>query len=275
MLLSRSFLIIRKLCTCSAETPLSILTRRIITHGIPTFVAPFTVGMSVDTEGVSKRLFTSKYEDNLQRSDETVLSKTSSWIDRVVVGLNLCPFAERSIKLDQLKLDVVRGKDEEEIISSVFFHIMSLSSPERHGTAIVIAPDIFENDFLGFIDFIQYIEEMMFKLDLDDDIQLAPFHPQFEFAEEEKNKISTFTNKSPYPMIHILRDSEVSAAVNQLDGDASRVWKRNIKLLESLEEQLGSEKIKKWLINPSLNDRETKVAIDFALKDIKINGYEN
>ena len=137
----------RKLCTFSAEIPSSIFTRRSVSYGIPAFVAHSTVGLSVDAERVSKRLFTSKYENSLQRSDETVLSKTSSWIENVVVGLNLCPFAERSIKLDQLKLDLVRGKDEEEIISSVFFHIMSLSSPERHGTAFVGGPDIFQNYF--------------------------------------------------------------------------------------------------------------------------------
>jgi len=257
------------------ENPLSFFAPNGAANRIPAFNVPFIFERGASVQRFSRSLFTSKYDDNLQRNDETILSCTRSWIERVVVGLNLCPFAERPMKLDQLNLEVVRGKDEEEIIASVFYHMILLSSPEKHGTSVVVTPDIFENNFNGFIDLVQSIEESMYKYDLHGVIQLAPFHPQFEFAGEDNTKISTFTNKSPYPMIHILRESEVSAAVNQLDGDSSRVWKRNIKLLETLEDRLGSDRITKWLMNPSYSDEEIKVVINDVIKEIKMNGIEN
>ena len=73
---------------------------------------------------------------------------------------------------------------------------------------------------------------------MDRDIQIAPFHPLFEFADS--NGVDVWTNRSPYPIFHILREDDVSKAVAMLDGDASKVWKRNLKLLQDFDDTLGS-----------------------------------
>ncbi len=207
--------------------------------------------------------------------DETVLNRTRGWIENVVVGLNLCPFAERPMKRGQVTIDVVRGADEEEILASVLYHMIKLSSPDVIGTSIIVSPDLYADDFFSYMELVQYIEDIIPKHDLDGIIQLAPFHPLFEFAGEDSSDISTYTNKSPYPMFHILREEEVSAAVKQLDDDSSQVWKRNIGILESLENDLGAKSLRKWLSDPTKSDDSIKKVIKAVLDESKRNKFES
>jgi hypothetical protein len=89
---------------------------------------------------------------------------------------------------------------------------------------------------------VQYIEEdVMENLNLHGIVQLAPFHPQFVFEGSGTDDIDNYTNRSPYPMFHILREDEVSRAVDKLDGDAGKVWRRNIDLLETMVDRFGKE----------------------------------
>merc|ERR1711971_7502 len=91
-------------------------------------------------------------------------------------------------------------------------------------------------------------EDVMDEHDLHGLVQIAPFHPQFEFNGSGSNGIDNFTNRSPYPMFHIIRENEVTNAVDKLGGDASKVWSRNIKLLESMNERWGREGTEKAMM---------------------------
>ena len=72
-------------------------------------------------------------------------------------------------------------------------------------------------------------------------VQVAPFHPLFQFEGSDLDGIDNYTNRSPYPIFHLLREDEVAQAVDQLDGDAGKVWKRNIGLLEAMQQELGMD----------------------------------
>jgi hypothetical protein len=103
----------------------------------------------------------------------------------------------------------------------------------------VIAPDYHPESFVDFLSLCATMEEDILPEypELQQSVQIAPFHPLFEFADS--NGVDVWTNRSPYPILHILREQDVSIAVEKLQGDASKVWGRNIKLLRDLEVALG------------------------------------
>ena len=178
----------------------------------------------------------------LQLTDEEVESHSLKWIRQVVIGYNLCPFAEKPMRDKTLQTIIVRGQDDEEIASSVVYELVSRSRESNPGTTIVVAPDYYPTDFTAYMSLVQYIEEdVMENLNLHGIVQLAPFHPQFVFEGSAPDGIDNYTNRSPYPMFHILREDEVSRAVDKLDGDAGKVWRRNIDLLESMVDRFGKE----------------------------------
>ena len=178
----------------------------------------------------------------LQLTDEEVQSHSLQWIRQVVIGYNLCPFAEKPMRDDTLTTIIVRGQDDEEVASAVVYELVSRSREANPGTTIVIAPDYYPTDFVAYMSLVQYIEEdVMENLNLHGIVQLAPFHPQFVFEGSAPDGIDNYTNRSPYPMFHILREDEVSRAVDKLDGDAGKVWRRNIDLLETMVDRFGKE----------------------------------
>ena len=178
----------------------------------------------------------------LQLTDEEVQSHSLQWIRQVVIGYNLCPFAEKPMRDDTLTTIIVRGQDDEEVASAVVYELVSRSREANPGTTIVIAPDYYPTDFVAYMSLVQYIEEdVMENLNLHGIVQLAPFHPQFVFEGSGTDDIDNYTNRSPYPMFHILREDEVSRAVDKLDGDAGKVWRRNIDLLETMVDRFGKE----------------------------------
>ncbi|KAI2490084.1 Protein of unknown function (DUF1415) [Fragilaria crotonensis] len=185
-------------------------------------------------------------------TDDEILRVTRDWFDRIVVGWNLCPFANRpSTRLgagaqpavagrseETFKLEIIRGSNEHDIISFVLGECIVRT--ENPGTTLVVAPECHPDNFEEYLSYCATFDEDMLPIHgLEDDIQIAPFHPLFQFADSEG--VDVWTNRSPYPIFHILREQEVSVAVEKLDGDASKVWKRNIRLLKDLEESLGSE----------------------------------
>jgi hypothetical protein len=137
-------------------------------------------------------------------------------------------------------------------------------------TALMIVPDLFPSNFLSFLEVYNMIQDgVLVDNDLTQSIQVAPFHPDFEFEGAGEN-IDNFTNRSPYPIFHILREEEVSVAVDALHGDSEKVWKRNIQLLEELEETLGRERTKD-IVTGKEPDTATKEKVDEILQKFKNN----
>ena len=159
-----------------------------------------------------------------------------------MIGYGLCPFADRPLREGRLRLVVVRGDDDEEVASAVVYELVSRSGDSNPGTTVVIAPEYHPDDFEKYMSLVSYIEEdVMDDLDLVGKVQLAPFHPKFVFDGSGIDGIDNFTNRGPYPMFHVLREDEVSIAVDKLDGDAGKVWRRNVDLLGRMEGRYGRE----------------------------------
>lgn len=208
-----------------------------------------------------------------------VESETMAWMKKVVIGLNLCPFAERPIKVKELSVDVVRGDDPQDISKAVAEHMLRLL--EEKGTAIIIAPEYHPEDLEEYIAMVQFLEQrVMVGFDLHDDIKLVAFHPHFAFDGSGKKDIDVYTNRSPYPMFHVLRVDEVARALQTLEGDSGKVWRRNKRLLELLDQKLGRFKVVQYLLgnrndnndngNETKKDiEETRTKVEEALQETK------
>ena len=213
-------------------------------------------------ERIKEELVAQEYENSRQQlaslspqiknmlDEQTLLyeNQVRSWLERIVIGWNLCPFAERAYKKN-LKIEVVRGYDED-VIASLIMEEMKRRVHAK-GTSLIVTPDFHPKNFEAFMEFVSCIEENDITVAVNDDddeeellnahVQIAPFHPLFQFQGSSETDVDNYTNRSPFPIFHILREEEVSRAVDVLDGDASIVWKRNVQLLHELEEKVGSE----------------------------------
>ena len=214
------------------------------------------------------------------KADTRILNEVLDWVERVVIGLNLCPFAEKPFLNKTLHIEVVgssSGRKTEEpakkrkkkrkiqdakssvpapvtddMIEDIFSHVLSecflrRGDPDGDGsdmighTSLLVCPQLFPNDFEKFLEVYNMFQDgVLVDNDLVGDIQIAPFHPLFEFDGSGSDGVDNYTNRSPYPIFHILREKDVSNAVDILDGDASIVWKRNVKLLGRLHEEYGT-----------------------------------
>ena len=209
-------------------------------------------------------------------SDQEVESTTLGWIKRVVIGLNLCPFAERPLKTKELTFHTIRGDNPEHIIEAVTEQL--LLKQDEIGTAMVIAPEFHPNDFEEYMALLQFLEQrVMVYHELDGHVQIAAFHPNFTFDGSADDNVDVYTNRSPYPMFHVLRENEVGEAVKKLGGDPGKVWRRNKRLLEILEEKIGRSKVVQVLLGRFRGNMKTdgeditdaSAAIDQALKQTK------
>jgi uncharacterized protein len=174
--------------------------------------------------------------------DHAILNRTVDWVERAVIGLNLCPFAERPLLERFLHVEVVHGTDQVEILARVLAECF-LRQYQRGRTSLLVCPDLFPLNFEAFLEVYNMIQDgMLVEHDLTGDIQVAPFHPFFEFEGSGSYGVDNLTNRSPYPIFHILREEDVGKAVDALQGDASKVWKRNVRLLEALEDEFEGNK---------------------------------
>jgi hypothetical protein len=140
----------------------------------------------------------------------------------------------------------------------------------------VIAPECHPNDFAMYLSFVSALDnDFMDEYDLHGHVQVAPFHPLFEFSGSGKDGIDNYTNRAPYPIFHVLRESEVESAVDKLGGDASQVWKRNVELLEDMQDTLGGNE---GVVDAMRGDSSSlKQKVDEVLKRhrFKLNGKQD
>jgi uncharacterized protein len=166
--------------------------------------------------------------------------ETMEWVQRVVIGLNLCPFARQPLLEKRLHVRLV--DDPDRIVSLVQTEMAQLITADA-GTTLVVCPTLHPQDFVAFWRVVQKIESDVIDANhWQGIVQVAPFHPQFCFAGSAPDQPDNYTNRSPYPMIHILREADVSQAVDSLpDGDAGLVWSRNVELLNDMAQQLPND----------------------------------
>ena len=147
-------------------------------------------------------------------SKEQVIAETRAWVDRVVIGLNLCPFAKAPQVKGQIRYALSLACDPAALLADLIAELERLAeaSAERLETTLLIHPQVLE-DFADYNDFLELVDATVEELDLDGVIQVASFHPQYQFEGTEPNDLGNATNRSPYPTLHLIREDSIDRAV--------------------------------------------------------------
>ena len=156
------------------------------------------------------------------------------WLERAVIGLNLCPFAKGVHAKGQIHYVVSAATDAEALAQDLRRELADLAAApaEVRDTTLLMAPDCLQ-DFLEFNDFLGVAEHVLEELDLDGTLQIASFHPQFQFAGTDAGDVTNCTNRAPYPTLHLLREDSIDRAV-QAYPEAEAIYERNMEVLEQL-----------------------------------------
>ena len=163
-----------------------------------------------------------------------VLQTTERWLERAVIGLNLCPFAKAVHVKGQMHYALSWSQDTADVLDDLAdaMHELLAHSPEQRDTTLLIVPDAFP-DFWDFHGLVQRAERLLRALRLDGVLQIASFHPQFEFADAPAGDMAHYTNRAPYPILHLLREDSMDRAVAAYP-DAGLIYGRNIARLREL-----------------------------------------
>ena len=167
-------------------------------------------------------------------TDEQVLTQTRHWLEAAVIGLNLCPFAKAVYVKNQVRLVVSHARHADDLLEELDreLDLLVATPAEEIDTTLLIHPTLFE-DFLDFNDFLEVAEGVVAEHELEGVVQLASFHPQFQFDGTEPDAISNYTNRAPFAILHLLREGSVERAVAAFP-QADAIFEVNIATLEKL-----------------------------------------
>lgn len=167
-------------------------------------------------------------------ADATVIADTRRWIERAVIGLNLCPFAKSVHERKQIHYAVSCADDARSLLEDLQCELEALArmSAQARDTTLLMAPRAFP-DFLDFNDFLALADDLVEAMDLAGIVQVAAFHPRFQFDGTLPDDLENHTNRAPYPTLHLLREDSVERALEQYP-DAQAIFERNIETVEHL-----------------------------------------
>jgi hypothetical protein len=172
--------------------------------------------------------------DETAIAEATVLAATRLWLERAVIGLNLCPFARAPFVQQRLHFRVSHARSEEALLDDLREELLALHSadPLTRETTLLIHPGVL-TDFLDYNDFLDAADAAVLALGLEGELQVASFHPDYRFADTAADAIENCTNRSPYPTLHLLRESSIERAVETM-VDTDEIYRRNIDTLRRL-----------------------------------------
>ena len=169
-----------------------------------------------------------------QLSQSAIIHATREWLEKAVIGLNLCPFAKAVHVRGQVRFVVSDATDEASLLADLLHELESLydADPDAVETTLLVHPWVL-GDFLDYNQFLEIADAAVSELELDGEIQVASFHPDYQFADSQSGDIENFSNRSPYPTLHLLRETSIARAVAAFP-DAASIYQRNMDTLRSL-----------------------------------------
>ncbi|MES3023455.1 MAG: DUF1415 domain-containing protein [Pseudomonadota bacterium] len=171
---------------------------------------------------------------NMNADDDQIIAATERWLEQAVIGLNLCPFAKAVHVKKQVRYVVSNATTPEALLENLMDELQALSDvdAEKVDTTLLIHPFVL-NDFLDYNEFLDVADAALEDMELDGELQIASFHPHYQFADTHIDDIGNFTNRSPYPILHLLREDSIERAVEAFP-EASDIFEKNIDTLEKL-----------------------------------------
>ena len=167
-------------------------------------------------------------------STDTYVQDTVRWLERAVIGLNLCPFAKSVHVKGQIHYVVTLATIAEDVLAALREELQGLANApaEVRDTTLVVVPHCL-HDFLDFNDFVGDVEDVVHDMGLEGTVQVASFHPQFHFAGTDADDVTNCTNRAPYPTLHLLREASIDRAVS-IFPEAETIFERNMEVLEEM-----------------------------------------
>lgn len=171
---------------------------------------------------------------NPNLDDDTIIASTRNWVERAVIGLNLCPFAKAVYVKEQVRYVVSPATTVEALLEQLMDELQALSDvpADKVDTTLLIHPFVL-TDFLDYNEFLDVADAAIEDMDLEGELQVASFHPDYQFAETDINDIENFTNRSPYPILQLLREESIERAVEAFP-EAEEIFEKNIATMEKL-----------------------------------------
>lgn len=157
---------------------------------------------------------------------EKIILQTKTWIEKVVIGCNFCPFAAKPVKENKVHYKVIADYDSKAMLRFLVEEFERLDNDDAIETTIFIMP----KSFLQFDDYLAFVEEVencLYDNEYDGIYQIASFHPEYVFANENIYDASNYTNRSPYPMLHILREASLDKAIDNYPH-TEKIPERNV-----------------------------------------------
>jgi len=166
--------------------------------------------------------------------DQQIIDDVNQWLDDVVIGLNLCPFAAKPRREKRVRIAISHATDEESLLNDLQAELERLSDTpiEELETTLLAIPDMLEN-FEDYNDFLDAVDLWVEQFGWEGELQVASFHPQYQFADTEPDEPGNLTNRSPWPLLHIIREESLEQAVAHYP-DVDAIPEHNIKRMESL-----------------------------------------
>lgn len=171
------------------------------------------------------------------QADLAIVSRTTRWVERVVIGLGLCPFAKAVQTKGQVRYVLSKAATTAELLSDLKRELLALAAadPTEVDTTLLIHPRVLA-DFHDYNDFLDDADGLLCELQLEGVLQLASFHPDYCFAGSPADDPANHTNRSPYPLLHLLREASITRALETL-ADPNAIYERNIENLRAMDPQ--------------------------------------
>jgi len=188
-----------------------------------------------------------------QVSAEVMVQDTLRWLERAVIGLNLCPFAKSVYVKGQVHCTVSAAQDLETLRDDLLQELRDLVAlePAVRDTTLLVIQNLLQ-DFVDYNDFLNVADDCLLALDLDGIIQIASFHPHYQFAGTDEDDITNFTNRSPYPTLHLIREASIDRAVAAFP-EAEAIFEANMATLN----RMGLRGWQELNVGPSLPQNDT------------------
>ncbi|MEY4210697.1 MAG: hypothetical protein RLZ92_1078 [Pseudomonadota bacterium] len=174
---------------------------------------------------------------------QAVISASQAWLNNFVIDYNICPFARREQEKNSIRYLVLEGDDTEQHLEALIVEAEHLDNHPTSETSLLIFSDGYQ-DFDDFLDLIAIADDLMIEQGYDGVYQLASFHPDYCFADSQPDDAANYTNRSPYPMLHIIREESIEKALAKYPNP-EQIPERNIQLTH----KLGLEKLQTLLAN--------------------------
>ncbi|MGB5396848.1 MAG: DUF1415 domain-containing protein [Gammaproteobacteria bacterium] len=168
---------------------------------------------------------------------DNTIEAVKRWLESVVIELNLCPFARRELVRNRVRFSVTKAESEAQLLAALQTELELLTADDSVETTLLIHPGVLQ-DFYDYNQFLDSADVLLVQLELDGIYQVASFHPDYQFADTDPDDVENYTNRSPYPLLHLIREASLSRAIDSYP-DTHLIPERNIALLKSM----GREKM--------------------------------